>query len=121
LGMTWRVEFFVDGRGDAPVKDFLAGLPLNQRAKAIAIIKMLEQEGPSPPFPCASQVRGKLRELRTQQGKNKLRILYFGDADRIFVLLHAIVKRTARLLEEDIHIAEGRMEFHNRRLEGRKK
>jgi phage-related protein len=119
--MTWRVEFFVQERGDAPVEDFLAALPLNQRAKALAVIKMLEQEGPSLPFPYSSRVKGKLRELRTQQGKHKLRILYFGDAHRLFVLLHAFVKRTAQLPEEDIRVAEGRMEFHNRRLEGRQK
>jgi len=82
---------------------------------------VLEQEGPSLPFPYSSQVRGKLRELRTQQGKDKLRILYFGDARRVFVLLHGITKRSAKLPEEEIRIAEARMELHERRMEGRKK
>ena len=70
-------------------------------------------------FPHA--VRGKLRELRTQQGKDKLRILYFGDARRVFILLHGIVKRSAQLRQEDIRIAEARMELHVRRLEGKRK
>src|SRR5882762_11674450 len=100
--MSWRVDFFVDIRGGAPVEEFLAGLPVQHKAKALALIKMLEQEGPSLPFPYSSQVRGKLRELRTQQGKDKLRILYFGDAHRVLVLLHGIVKRSAKLPEEDI-------------------
>src|SRR5258708_34095180 len=82
--MSWRVDFFVDIRGGAPVEEFLAGLPVQHKAKALALIKMLEQEGPSLPFPYSSQVRGKLRELRTQQGKDKLRILYFGDANRFW-------------------------------------
>jgi hypothetical protein len=80
---------------------------------------MLEQEGPNLPFPYSSQVRGKLRELRTQQGRDRLRILYFGDAKRVFILLHGIVKRTAKLTEEDIGIAEARMRLHCKRLEGR--
>ena len=101
------------------MEDFLSTLATNHKAKALAIIRMLEQEGPNLPFPYSSQVRGKLRELRTQQGKNKLRILYFGDAKRVFILLHAIVKRTAKLPEEDIRIAEARMQLHNKRLEGR--
>lgn len=71
------------------------------------------------PFPYSSQVRGKLRELRTQQGKDKLRILYFGDAKRVFVLLHGIVKRSAKLADEDIRLAETRMQRHNRSLERR--
>ncbi len=57
--------------------------------------------------------------MRTQQGKDRLRILYFGDAKRRFILLHGIVKRTAKLPEEDIRIAEARMQLHNKRLERR--
>ena len=119
--MAWRVDFFVDERGEAPVEEYLTSLPLPHRAKALALIRMLEQEGPNLPFPYSSQVRGKLRELRTQQGKDKLRILYFGDTRRVFVLLHGIVKRTAQLPEEDIRVAELRMSLHGRRLEGKRK
>jgi hypothetical protein len=119
--MAWQVEFFTDKRGEAPVEEYLTSLPVQHRAKMLALLKMLEQEGPNLPFPYSSQVRGKLRELRTQQGKDKLRIIYFGDARRVFVLLHGIVKRSARLLEGDIRIAEARMELHVRRMEGRKK
>jgi hypothetical protein len=43
--MQWRVEFFVDEHGDAPVERFLRALPLRHKAKALALIKMLEQEG----------------------------------------------------------------------------
>ncbi|MFY9527681.1 MAG: type II toxin-antitoxin system RelE/ParE family toxin [Candidatus Acidiferrales bacterium] len=46
-------------------------------------------------------------------------ILYFGDAKRVFVLLHGIVKRSAKLADEDIRLAETRMQLHNRRFERR--
>lgn len=101
------------------MEKFLIDLASNQKAKALALIRMLEQEGPNLPFPYSSQVRGKLRELRTQKGKDKLRILYFGDAKRVFILLHGIVKRSVKLPEEDVRVAETRMQFHNRRLERR--
>ncbi len=81
----------------------------------------LRKEGPNLPFPYSSQVREKLRELQSQKGKDKLRILYFGDTRKVFVLLHGIVKRSAQLAEGDIRIAEARMELHVRRMEGRKK
>ena len=119
--MTWRVDFFGDERGQASVEEFLTSLPVQHKAKALALIKMLEQEGPYLPFPYSSQVRGKLRELRTQQGKDKLRILYCGDARRVFVLLHGLVKRSAKLPEEDMRTAEARMELYSRRLEGKRK
>ena len=119
--MAWRVDFFLDEDGKAPVEEYLLSLPIPHRAKLVALIRMLEQEGPNLPFPYSSQVRGKVRELRTQQGKDKLRVLYYGDARRVFVLLHAIVKRSAQLPEEDIRIAQVRMERHAKRLEGKKK
>src|ERR1700719_224887 len=119
--MPWRVDFYTDESGHAPVEQYLANLAVPHRAKALALIKILEQGGPNMPFPYSSQVSGKLRELRTQQGKDKLRILYFGDAKRVFILLHGIVKRSDKLPEEDIRIAEARMELHGRRLEGKKK
>jgi len=58
--------------------------------------------------------------LRTQQAKDKLRIFYFGDAKRVFVLLHGIVKRTPKPPEEDVRLAEARMQTHARRYKGGK-
>ena len=116
--MVWKVDFYEDEDGFAPVEDFIAGLSREHEAKALAIIKLLEEEGPGLPYPYSSQVRGKIRELRTQYGKDKIRILYFGDSRRYFILLHALVKRTDRLSEEDIRLAEKRMHHHIRRLKG---
>jgi phage-related protein len=116
--MSWKVEFYVDSEDRAPVEDFLEALPIQARAKAIAIIRLLEQEGPNLPFPYSSQVRGRLREMRTQQGKDKLRILYFADAKRVFVLLHGFVKRSAKLSESDVRVAEQRMLIHSKKLQG---
>ncbi len=119
--MTWRVDFYEDVNGDAPVETFLNSLSDKERAKVMALIATLRQEGPSLPFPYSSQVRGRLRELRTQSGRAKLRVLYFADAARTFVLLHGIVKNTDQLPEADIRIAEQRMENHNARLRAKSK
>jgi hypothetical protein len=47
--MAWQVDFFVNGRGHAPVEEFLTSLTVQHRAKVLALIKMLEQEGPNLP------------------------------------------------------------------------
>ena len=117
--MTWTVEFYQEEDGSAPVEQFLAQLPLAQRAKALAIVRLLEESGPALPFPYSSQVRGKMRELRTQQGKHKIRILYFADKRRWFVLLHEIIKRSDQLNAREIETAERRMAEHNRRIKWR--
>lgn len=115
--MVWGVDFYEEEDGSAPVEDFIARLSRGHKAKVLAIVKLLEETGPTLRYPYSSQVRGKIRELRTQYGKDKIRILYFGDARRYFILLHGFVKRTDRLSEEEIQIAEIRMHVHNRALE----
>jgi phage-related protein len=109
--MTWVVEFYEED-GGAPVEDFLSRLPREHRAKALAIVKRLEEAGPTLPFPYSSQVKGKMRELRTQYGRDKIRILYFADQLRRFILLHAFMKRTEKLSAAEIEIAERRMKRH---------
>jgi len=117
--LRWRVEFYEE-KGNCPVRDFLDGLGKAQQAKVIAAIRMLEEEGPNLPFPYSSQVRGKVRELRIRFGRDRLRVLYFGDPERTFVLLHALSKRTDRLLDSDIAIAEARVDRHLKRLPKRR-
>lgn len=118
--MAWQVDFYEEEDGRAPVEEFLDSLPRQQKAKALALVKLLEEQGTNLPFPYSSQVRRRLREMRTRFGKTRLRILYFGDSRRIFILLHGIVKTTDKLPEADIQIADQRMEAHTRRLERRK-
>jgi len=92
--MAWPVDFYEDASGDAPVEQFPDDLTEKQRAKLLGLIQMLKDYGPTLPFPYASQVKGRLRELRTQLGKTRLRILYFADANQEFQLLHGVVRPT---------------------------
>ena len=78
----------------------------------LALVKLLEEEGPTLPFPYSSQVSGKLRELRTRHANDRLRVLYFGSPQRVFVLLHGFTKRTDTTPARDIEIAEARMKRH---------
>jgi len=63
------------------------------------------------------RILGKLRELRTQYGKNHYRVLHFGAPGRTFVLLHAFTKRVPVTPEREIALAERRMVAY---LEGRR-
>jgi hypothetical protein len=70
---------------------------------------MLEEQGPTLAFPYSSQVEGRLRELRTQLGNMRYRLLYYGDRERRFVLLYGLRKRTEKLPEPDRTITLERM------------
>jgi hypothetical protein len=112
----WSVELFEDEDGCA-VQDFLDDLDKARRAKLVAVIALLAEQGPNLPFPYSSQVRGKVRELRTQYGKERYRVLYFGAPGRVFVLLHALEKSTEKVPDGDIKIAEARMKKYLRRVD----
>ncbi len=114
--MAWTVDFYEDAHGHAPVEGFLNGLTKKHRAKLLGLIAKLKEHGPTLPFPYSSQVDGRLRELRTRFGKTRLRILYFGDANQEFVLLHGVVKGTDKLEKSDMETAKNNMADHNQRL-----
>jgi len=119
--MAWVVDFYEAATGYAPVEQFLDRLTEKQRAKLFGLITMLKAYGPTLPFPYSSQVRGRLRELRTQLGKTRMRILYFADANQEFQLLHGVVKDTQKLEESDIKAGEARMADHARKLKEKSK
>jgi phage-related protein len=105
----WQIEFYEREGESCPVRDFLNALDKSPRAKVLALIRLLAEQGPALPFPYSSQVRGKIRELRTQHGRENLRVLYFGSSAREWVLLHGFIKRTSQTSVRDVRIAEARM------------
>ena len=114
----WPVEFYQNENGQAPVRDFLLSLQPKARGKVLQVIQILSEFGIDLPFPYSSQVEGRLRELRARYGKNQYRVLYYGDADRVFVLLHAFEKRSQKLPQREIRIAIERMNADRKSKEG---
>jgi phage-related protein len=114
------VEFYEEEDGSAPAEEDLEKFPKPHISKPLAIVRLLEEHGPTLPFPYSSHVRGKIWELRTQHGCDRIRILYFCDSRSWFILLHSLIKRTPKLGERDIRTAEKRMNNHNSRLERRR-
>ena len=104
-----QVGFYEREDGGCPVEDFPNGLGKPPRAKVLALIQLLAEQGPTLPFPYSSQVQGKIRELGTRYGRERLRVLYFGASTREWVLLHGFIKRSPKTPEQDIRIAEARM------------
>lgn len=107
--MVWTIEFYEDEAGKRPVEEFLERLSEERVAKILQVIQMLEEWGPSLPFPYSSQVEGRVRELRVHYGRTLYRIFYYADVRRIFVLLHAFEKRSQALPETELRVAMKRM------------
>jgi phage-related protein len=112
----WKVDFYREGDGSFPVRNWMESLPEDIRGKVIARIDLLKQGGPTLDYPYTSQIEGRLREVRLRMGKTRYRVLYFFDEERTAVLLHGFTKNTATVEETDKRIGRGRMAKHEVRL-----
>jgi phage-related protein len=97
-----------DPRGSEPVREFIDALDDEVQAAVenqIDRLNLLSDELPHLPFPHSSQVQGELRELRCHYGRQLYRVLY-RRSERLLVLLHVFAKRSAKIPERDITIAQ---------------
>ena len=74
---TWRVVWYEAGDGACPIAEFLDGLTQDERAKALAAIDLLEEEGPNLRRPHADFLKNGIYELRIRVSKVRYRVLYF--------------------------------------------
>ena len=106
--MPWTVVYYETGDGDTPIETFLDKQSDKARAKCLAYLTLLETRGTQLPASIAKHVRGKIWELRPEWSGNEYRFFYGAIVGQQFVNLHAVQKKTQRLKESDIALAEKR-------------
>jgi phage-related protein len=111
--MDWQVDFYVGEDGNEPVKYFILGEPLKARAEIIHVFKLLRINNITLGMPYVRKIdKSGLRELRIRHGSDLYRIFFFAFTGRMFILLHAIKKKGAKIPEGDKRIAIQRMKNH---------
>jgi len=116
-----QAVYYRDSKGVEPVNDFIDALSPERQEELdfkIGLLNRLSSSDPPLPFPHSSQVEGQLRELRCHYGRDLYRILYQRSGN-LFVLLHALEKRTGALPAADIALAQGRFEDFRRRMDAK--
>lgn len=96
--MLRSVCFFVDERGNNPVKEFIQKLPLRDQAKIKAYLDELKVQGHNLRRPMADYLGEGIYELRPRNN----RIFYFFFLRDNAVLLHAIRKKTEKIPPNDL-------------------
>ena len=98
--MLKSVCFYVDGRGENPVKEFIENLPLKEQAKVKAYFDELKKQGHNLRRPMADYLGEGIYELRPRDN----RIFYFFYLRESVVLLHAIRKKTDKIPQGDMDL-----------------
>jgi len=117
--MSFQAIFYRDASGREPVREFLESLDDDSQAAIehqIGRLNLLSDTTPHLPFPHSSQVDGELRELRCHYGRELYRILY-RRSERLLVLLHIFAKRSAKIDQRDVRIAQERREDFRTRMD----
>lgn len=95
--IEYKVKFYKDVRKNRiPVLEYLESLNKKETAKILRYIEFLRTNKGYLDEPYSRHVKGKIRELRIDFGKNRHRIFYFIFIKKTIILLHGFLKKTAK-------------------------
>lgn len=107
--MNFEVLYFVNEKGEAPVREYLLALHSAERAKVYAFLKHLSEAGYKMRRPFADYLGDKTGLYELRPGRH--RVLYFFFMRGKVILLHAFLKKTDAIPERDIETALSRKEI----------
>lgn len=91
--MARRIEEYRTAAGETPVRTFIAALPPDAKAEAVALIKLAETLGNKLREPHSKALGDGLFELR----RNQVRLFYMFEPGQIVRLLGGMVKKQDRI------------------------
>lgn len=114
----YRVKFYQNSSGHISVLDYIEKLTKKEKAKLLKYIEFLREHKGYLDEPYSKHISGKIRELRVDFGKNRHRIFYFTFINKTIILLHAFLKKTAKIPPSEIKKAEDNLQevIHNPKL-----
>ena len=97
--------------GTSEFDDFLDSLPPKDRAKLLAIISKTEEHGldVAKKMKWVKKLRDGINELRSKQGSDIQRVLYFQEVGTKYVITHGFTKKTDQIPEQEIEHAKNLM------------
>jgi phage-related protein len=114
--MDWQVVFYMDNRGNEPVKDFILGQSNGAIAEILHVLGLLRESNIRLGMPYVDKIGSSgMRELRIKHSSDIYRIYFFAHTGRKFVLLHAIKKKRTKISQNDIRLAIDRMNDYKAR------
>ena len=105
--IEYKIKFYKDSQtGKSPVLEYIDNLNRKERAKILKYIEFLREHEGYLDEPYSKHIKGKIRELRVDFNRNRLRIFYFIFIEKTIILLHAFLKKTEKTRIQDIKKAE---------------
>ena len=106
MANKFTVEFYETKSGDIPCLEFLNSLETKLRAKAFRDLNLLEEKGTELRLPYSEHLDDGIFELRTKQGSNIVRNLYFFFVGSKIIVTHGFRKKSQKTPPEEIKKAK---------------
>ena len=104
---NYKVKFYYSSeKGNSPALEYLEKLNSKEKAKILKYIEFLRLNNGYLDEPYSKHIKGKIRELRVDFGKNRHRIFYFTFIEKNIIFLHAFLKDTVKTPVREIRKAE---------------
>lgn len=103
---SFEVIYYKSKDGSCPVNDFLDELTIKMQYKVLRDISLLRHNGNELREPHAKVLDDGICELRSKQGTDAVRILYFFIAGRKIILTNGFVKKTQKTPIKEIERAK---------------
>ncbi len=109
--------FYRTEAGREPLREWLKGLPADDRKRIGEDIKTVEFGWPIG-MPVCRPLGGSIHEVRTSLAQNRIaRVLFYIDKKSRMVLLHGFTKKTQKTPDEDLKLARSNKNKHERGLQ----
>lgn len=115
---NFNIDFFKLDNGDCPIKDYLNSVDKKLRAKILWTIGLLETNGNMLGMPYSEHLDDGIFELRTKQGSDISRVLYFFCIGRKIILTHGFTKKTNKVPKGEIETSKKYRDIYFSRLKG---
>jgi len=112
---NWIVEFYETENGEKPSLDFINTLEVKLRAKVFRDLGLLENKGNELRLPYSEHLDDGIFELRTIQGNNIVRNLYFFIVGKKIIITHGFRKKTQKTPPAEIQKAKNYREDYLKR------
>ncbi len=90
------IEFYEDTNEDKPVEKFLLSLDVKMQAKLLGMLQILQEKGNQLREPYSKYLEDGIFELRTKNGTDITRVLYFFYYGRKIILTNGFIKKTQK-------------------------
>ena len=103
---NFEVEYYKKSDGTYPAEEFILEQSLKMQARIFRSIELLEIKGNELREPYSKFLKDGIFELRTQQGSDIARVLYFFVVGHKVILTNGFIKKTQKTPDEQIELAK---------------